>query len=63
MHIQETIPINKTYSLSQDYVPHKTNNTKSSKANMHINIIEHIIKTTLSLSYNINKHGYEFITS
>ena len=63
MHIKEPIPINKTYSLSQDHVHHKTKNTNSNEANMHFNIIEHIIKTTLSSSYNINKHVYEFTRS
>ena len=33
---QNTIPINKTYSLNQKHVHHKTNNTKSSQAIMHI---------------------------
>ena len=56
MHIQELIQINSTYSLSHDHVHHKTNNTKSSQVNMYINIIEHIIKTTLSPSYNIDNH-------
>ena len=44
MHIQEPIPTNKTYSLNQDHVHHKTNNTKSSQVNMYINIIEHITR-------------------
>ena len=63
MHIKEPIPINKTYSLSQDHVHHKTKNTNSNEANMHFNIIEYIIKTTLSSSYNINKNELQFITS
>ena len=56
MHIQVLIPINKTYSLSQNHVHHKTNNTKSIQVNMHINIIKNTIKTTQSSSYNIKKH-------
>ena len=56
MHIEEPIQVNSTYSLSQDHVHLKTKNTKSSQVNMHININEHIIETTLSSSYYINKH-------
>ena len=51
-----TIPINKTYLLSQDHVHHKTNNTTSSQVNKHINILEHTIEITLSLTYNVNSH-------
>ena len=36
-----------TNYLSQDHVHHNTNTTKCSHVNMHINIIEHIINTTL----------------
>ena len=46
-----------TFSLSQDHVHHKTNNTKSSQSNMHFNIIKDIISTTLSSSHNTNKHA------
>ena len=54
--IQEPIKVNRTSSLSQDHVHHNNNTTKSSQVNMHLNIIKHIIKTTLSSSHNINKH-------
>ena len=54
---EEPTPINKTHSLSQDIIHHQTNNTKSSQINKHINILEHTVKTTLTLSYNVNKHG------
>ena len=47
---------NKTYSLKQYHVLIKTNNAKSSQVNTHINIIEKIIKTTISSGYHINKH-------
>ena len=55
MHIQEPIQFNSTYSLSQDNVHHKTNNTKSGRFNIHTKAIENIIKTNLSSSYDINK--------
>ena len=57
MHIREPIQVNKHILLKSRHVHQKTNNTKSSQVNIHINIIEHIIKTTLSSSYNINKHA------
>ena len=57
MHIQEYHTNNKTHSLSQDNIHHQTNNTKSSQVNKHINILEHTVKTTLTSSYNVNKHG------
>ena len=57
MHLQEPIPTNKAYSLLQKRVHHNTNNTKSTQVNMHINIIDHLVKTTLSSSLNLTKHG------
>ena len=61
MHNREPYKSISTYSLSQDHVHYKTNTSKSSKVNMHINIIENITKTTLSSSYNINKHEEDYI--
>ena len=57
MNIRKPIQVNNHIYLSQDHVHHKTNITKSSQVNIQISIIEHIIKTTLSSSYNINKNA------
>ena len=57
------IQVNSTSSLSQYHVHHKTYKIKSSLVNMHFIIINHIIKTTLCSSYNINKHVQEYIIS
>lgn len=63
VNIQEPMQVNNIILFMSDHTHHKKKNTMSSQLNMHINIIERIIKTMLSLSYNINNYTQEFETS